>query len=344
MLELSIEKDLGRFSLSVQLQADKERVALLGASGSGKSMTLQCIAGIVSPDRGRIVLDGQVLFDAQKHIHLCPQKRQIGYLFQNYALFPQKTVLENVLLGMYRLPVSRREKRERAEAMLARMQLTALSARFPAQLSGGQQQRTAIARMLVSEPRILMLDEPFSALDSHLRWEMEQVISEVLRSYEGTSFVVTHDRDEAYRLCDSIAIIEQGKITMHADKQTVFRAPQTREAARLTGCKNCTDAQKTGAYTLYAPAWNLHLTAAAPLPETLSAVGLRAHFFVPNGTENPFSAVIVQRIDSPFSTIYMVRSQGAAALLRWESDTLRDLTIGTALTLSIAADAVLPLH
>ena len=143
------------------------RMALLGASGCGKSVTLKCIAGIMTPDRGHIILDGETLFDSEKHINLSPQKRRVGYLFQQYALFPNMTVLQNIQCGIR--PGSRAERRRRAEEQLRRFRLEGLEKKYPAQLSGGQQQRTALARILASEPRAILLDEPFSALDGFHR-------------------------------------------------------------------------------------------------------------------------------------------------------------------------------
>ena len=159
MIEAKIFKDYGSFRLDVEFSAGNEVLALLGGSGSGKSMTLRCIAGVETPDRGRIIVDGQVFFDSEKHINLTPQQRRVGILFQNYALFPTMTVLENIMTGVR--TGRKREKWQAAEAALIRYQLEGLGDRYPAELSGGQQQRAALARILVGNPRILMLDEPF---------------------------------------------------------------------------------------------------------------------------------------------------------------------------------------
>ena len=168
-LEVNITKKLDGFTLHVNFAARSTATAILGASGCGKSMTLRCIAGIVKPDAGRIVLDGRVLFDSAQHIDLPPQQRGVGLLFQNYALFPNMTVEQNVLCGLKAEKTSARKAR--CAEMLQAMRLESLAKRYPAQLSGGQQQRTALARILVGRPKILMLDEPFSALDSYLREE-----------------------------------------------------------------------------------------------------------------------------------------------------------------------------
>lgn len=169
-LEVHIEKKLNGFTLRSDFTAGNTATAILGASGCGKSMTLRCIAGIVKPDKGRIVLDGRVLFDSGQHIDLPPQQRGVGLLFQNYALFPNMTVEQNILCGL-KAERDKAARKARCAGMLRALRLEELASRRPAELSGGQQQRTALARILVGKPRILMLDEPFSALDSYLREE-----------------------------------------------------------------------------------------------------------------------------------------------------------------------------
>ena len=211
MIEAKIFKDYGSFRLDVEFSAGNEVLALLGGSGSGKSMTLRCIAGVETPDRGRIIVDGQVFFDSEKHINLTPQQRRVGMLFQNYALFPTMTVLENIMTGVR--TGRKREKRQAAEAALIRYQLEGLGDRYPAELSGGQQQRAALARILVGNPRILMLDEPFSALDSHLRDRMEREVMSLLKDYSGTTILVSHSRDEVYRMADSVAVYDRDRST-----------------------------------------------------------------------------------------------------------------------------------
>ncbi len=187
-LEVNITKKLDGFTLRAEFTAGSTATALLGASGCGKSMTLRCIAGIVKPDAGRIVLDGRVLFDSEQHIDLPPQQRGVGLLFQNYALFPNMTVEQTILCGL-KSEKDKAVRRERCAEMLRAMRLEALAKRCPAQLSGGQQQRTALARILVGRPRILMLDEPFSALDSYLREEVESEVGSLLAGFDGTALL-----------------------------------------------------------------------------------------------------------------------------------------------------------
>ncbi|MCF0121206.1 MAG: sulfate/molybdate ABC transporter ATP-binding protein, partial [Oscillospiraceae bacterium] len=231
-LYVDIEKRLGAFRLSVKFETGNEVLALFGASGCGKSMTLKCIAGIETPDRGKIILDGRTLFDSEKRINLSPQKRRVGYLFQQYALFPNMTVRQNIAVGV-------RDKARRDEivrSLIAAMSLEGTEEKRPAQLSGGQQQRVALARILANEPEVLMLDEPFSALDAHLRFRLEQQMSTVLRSFGKSVLLVSHDREEVYRLSDRIAIMHGGSIEKTGTKEEVFLAPGTRSGALLIGC------------------------------------------------------------------------------------------------------------
>ena len=208
-LEVQVEKTYGDFHLKAEFQAEGEPLALLGPSGCGKSLTLKCIAGIERPDRGRIVLDGRVLFDSERRIDLPPQKRQVGYLFQQYALFPHMTVAENIAAGCRRLERTARDRR--VAALTAMLHLEGLEGLRPRQLSGGQQQRTALARILASEPRAILLDEPFSALDSHLKWQLEPELRDVLDAFGGVTLWVTHDRGEAYRNCPRVCVMEAGR-------------------------------------------------------------------------------------------------------------------------------------
>ena len=313
-IEVNIRKDLGGFRLDAAFSAGNEVLALLGASGCGKSMTLRCIAGIERPDAGRIVVDGRVLFDSEKKIDLRPQERRVGLLFQNYALFPTMTVEQNIAAGL------RKKDGARVAEYIRRFRLEGLERQLPGQLSGGQQQRAALARMLITEPELLMLDEPFSALDAHLRWELEQEVMAVTRSFGGTTLLVSHNRDEVYRIASSIAVYGRGTIDRVGDKWDLFRDPETATVARLTGCKNLAAASwAEGRVTV--PEWGL--TLAAPDPgRPVSCAGIRAHFF--KGVEQPgknvFHYEVFSAIEDTFSVILMIRPDGAAenAALRWE--------------------------
>ena len=199
-LNVDIRKTLGSFHLDVSFRTEGDVLGLLGASGCGKSMTLKCIAGIERPDEGRIELNGRVLFDSEARIDLPPQRRRVGYLFQQYALFPTMTAEQNIAAGARRL--AKADRAAAVNAMMEKMQIAGLGGKFPAQLSGGQQQRVALARILISDPEVMLLDEPFSALDAHLRDRMEQEVMELLRDFGRDALIVSHSRDELYRMTD----------------------------------------------------------------------------------------------------------------------------------------------
>ena len=278
-LIVDIHKSLGAFQLDVAFTAEPGVTCLLGASGCGKSYTLKCIAGIEKPDRGHIELDGVVLFDSEKKINLPPQQRHVGYLFQNYALFPNMTVRQNILCGLHGERDRARRERKLRE-VLRMMRLEGLERHKPAQLSGGQQQRVALARILVSEPKLLMLDEPFSALDAHLRDSLKVELRDMLHSFGREVLMVTHDRSEAYNMSSRIALMDHGKLLTIKDTKQLFADPGSVPAAVLTGCKNIAAA---------------------------GAVGLRAHYFHPNAPQNRHPVVFAEEMEEPFETILQFR-------------------------------------
>ena len=196
-LYVDIKKKFPGFSLNIQFEGSKERIGLLGASGSGKSMTLRCIAGLVKPDEGKIIVNGKIFFDSEKGINLKPQNRKVGFLFQNYALFPHLTIKENIAFGIIGLSYSDRDLK--VLQLLEKFHLTGLENRYPHQVSGGQQQRVALARTIATEPDILLLDEPFSALDEHLRSHMTKEMLGFLKEFNGSTLFVTHNMEEAYQ-------------------------------------------------------------------------------------------------------------------------------------------------
>ena len=195
-LYVKIKKDFGGFVLDSEFEADAEVLGILGESGCGKSMTLRCIAGVVTPDEGRIELDGTVFFDSEKKINLKPQERHVGLLFQNYALFPNMNVMQNLQAGIRGQKLRKDEQQKRITEMMEKFCLQGLERHKPSQLSGGQQQRVALARILLTRPRLLMLDEPFAALDEFLRWKLELELEDVLKEFDATTLFVSHNRDE----------------------------------------------------------------------------------------------------------------------------------------------------
>ena len=208
MLYVNIEKRLDRFTLKADFTYDKDTLALFGASGAGKSMTLKCIAGIEKPDHGVIQLNGKTLFDSEKKIDLPPQKRKVGYLFQDYALFPNMTVSGNIRAGMRKLPKEQREIK--LKELIDRFQLNGLENCRPDTLSGGEKQRVALARIFASSPEVLLLDEPFSSLDTMLKIGLIPYIREIISGFGGETILVSHDIDEVRQLCPTLIPITDG--------------------------------------------------------------------------------------------------------------------------------------
>lgn len=308
-LHVDIRKRLGDFVLETAFDTEDAITGLLGASGCGKSVTLKCIAGVETPDEGSVILDGETLFDSARGINLKPQQRRVGYLFQQYALFPHLTVERNILTGLHR-EHDATARQHRLREMMEMMQLQGLEKLRPAQLSGGQAQRVALARMLVSEPRLLLLDEPFSALDSHLRDQLQPQFLDLLRSYGRQAVLVTHSRDEAYHLCSQLCVMENGRIVRSGATKAVFADPRSEAAARLTGCKNISPARKIDDRTVEASAWGLRFTTAQPVPDNLRAIGLRAHYFHPRASANRANVQWVGELEEPFEWILLFRYAG----------------------------------
>lgn len=272
-IDVSVQKRWGDFSLDVSFSSPGGIVGLLGASGCGKSKTLQSIAGIEKPDRGFVGVDGKVLFDSEKKIDVPVQERRVGYLFQDYALFPNMTVEENIFHSI-RENCNKAEKGKIVGSMVKRLRLTGLERQKPGQLSGGQQQRVALARILVNEPDVLLLDEPFSALDSYLKEKVMIEISETLARFRKDVVLVTHSRDEAYQLCDSLAILSAGRLEVFGRTKDVFAAPRTKAAAALTGCKNIIAAAKAGDHEVNVPGWGVTFRTEEAVGDDLCAVGV----------------------------------------------------------------------
>lgn len=311
-LLVDIKKKMGEFLLEAYFAIDCETLAILGASGSGKSMTLKCIAGIETPDEGRIVLDNQVLFDSDKRINLPPQERSIGYLFQNYALFPNMTVEENIAVAL-RLP--KQDKEKIVKEKIKTFYLEGLEKKKPSQLSGGQQQRVALARMIASNPKMIMLDEPFSALDSHLRWHLEQELLEIIETYQRPTLFVSHSRDEVYRISNLIGVMNNGKLEKLSEKKELFRNPELLTGAILTGCKNFSRIVKIDEHTVKAIDWQVKLQTKSTVTEEIGYVGIRAHHIQVlkkgNDNENTSNTIlcrVIKIIDNTFSIIVMLRN------------------------------------
>ena len=277
-------------------------MALLGASGCGKSVTLKCIAGIMTPDRGRIMLDGETLFDSEKKIDLTLQQRRVGYLFQQYALFPNMAVTQNIICGIRQ--GSREQKKQQAAEHIRRFRLEGLEKKYPAQLSGGQQQRVALARIL--EPRAILLDEPFSALDSFLKWNLELELAELLGEFDGPILWVSHDLGECYRNCHTVCVMENGRSGAITDMDTLAHHPTTQGTAQLVGCRNFFPAE--GCENGVRPVgWDVVLPLTAPQKTVTVAVPDDAILL----GEGPYKGEVWKIIKDLNATVVLLRPENA---------------------------------
>jgi molybdate transport system ATP-binding protein len=311
-----IKKRLGNFKLSISFEAEDETVALMGASGCGKSMTLKCIAGIETPDEGTIVINGVTVFDSKKKINMPPGKRHTGFLFQDYALFPNMTVQKNIEVA---LP---KDKKSRVCELIEAFHLAGLEGHYPSQLSGGQKQRCAIARMLATDPQIILLDEPFSALDSYLRWKLEQEIMTVIESFDKTVLFVSHNRDEVFRISDIVVVMKNGKNEEIKEKHQLYDRPETYADALLTGCKNILPCKIIG-NRIIVPGYGIEIHR-DHLAGSYNFLGFRAQLIRPGyeilDSESAlfFEYTIIKVIEAVFTIILMVRLNAGEELIQWE--------------------------
>ena len=276
-LKVNIQKELNEFDLEVAFELKNKRLGILGPSGCGKSMTLKSIAGIVDPDNGVISLttdEKTTYFDSNNKINLKPQDRNVGYLFQNYALFPNMTVEENVACGL-----SKDDDKKIVSDMIKRFHLEGLEKRYPRQLSGGQQQRVALARILAYGPDVILLDEPFSAMDTFLKEQLRIELVNSLEDFDGFSIMVTHDRDEAFQFCDELIVLDKGKIIAKGDTYDIFENPRKVEVARLTGCKNISKIEIIDDYHLKSLDWGVTFEVSQKISDNITHIGIRAHDF-----------------------------------------------------------------
>lgn len=270
-------------------------------------MTLRCIAGIETPTRGTIVLNQRILYDSRKGINLPVRERRVGFLFQHYALFPHLTVAQNIAYGLKGLSQAARARQ--VASHLDQVKLSGFEHRYPHQLSGGQQQRVALARALAVNPDILLLDEPFSALDTHLRNDLEKQLIETLSRYPGLTLFVSHNLEETYRVCQNLLVLSAGKTIAYGQKQTIFDRPGSLAVAQLTGCKNYSRLRIIDRQTIHAADWNCTLQTSELVSATHSHVGVRAHhitFPATPGRPNTFPAWLAATSETPHRmTLYL---------------------------------------
>ena len=293
--------------------AEGEFLGIMGSSGSGKSTLLNCIATVIQPTGGKIRMQGADIL-ALKGEKLAEYRgKKIGYLFQNYALFPTMTVEANIGAGVRG---TKAEKKERTSEMIRKFRLEGLESRLPGQLSGGQQQRVALARIMAYRPEMILLDEPYSALDVYLRDRLQQEMQEMLEDYDGTVILVSHSRDEIYRFSQELLVMDQGTIIRSGSVKEIFADPKRVEAARISGCKNIVKIRRVDAHTIDIPDWCVSLVMKRTVSEDITHIGFRAHDFIPvwgERKENCIAAEVGSIAELPFERKYFIKSAAKGA-------------------------------
>ena len=277
-LKVDISSKLDEFKASFSFESSSDRIGILGESGAGKSLLLKFLAGIYNPDKGEIWLDGKCLYSTEKKIKVRPQERNIAYMFQNYALFPTMSVRDNIEIVARG---SKEQKREKVDGLLKKFRIEELSERKPGELSGGQQQRVALARVLSYEPALILLDEPFSALDQGLKEILQLELENMLKDYGGKVIMVSHSMDELYKFSNELIIISDGCIVETGSKKELFHNPSSLKAAKLLGVNNILKAQVLDDNRLYLQEWNTYLTLDGKSVENISYIGIRDTGFKP---------------------------------------------------------------
>ena len=322
-IKCKVYKDFGSFKLNVDFDSTKNCIALLGESGSGKSMTLKTIAGIIKPDSGYIEVNGRVLFDSERKINLTPQERNVGYLFQDYCLFPNMNVEQNILCGLRKFKFAKEEQTNKLNEIIKLLHLNGLEKRKPDQLSGGQKQRVALARILIGEPEILLLDEPFSALDVYLRNKLQMELKGLLEKYDIQTILVTHDRDEAYLLSNEIVLVDSGNSVVQKDTKELFKDPLVLKAAILTGCKNFSKVEVLNDHEIHLIDWGFDIKLKRSVPIDTNYIGIRAHYFSKNKLGISQEIEVVDITEETFNNLVRFRfknQSNSSDLVYWKVD------------------------
>ena len=285
---VDIYNKLDEFDLNINFKSNGT-IGLLGSSGSGKSMTLKCISGIEKPDGGIIKINGDTVFDSEKGINLPAQKRNIGFVFQNYALFPHMTVLDNISFG-----INKKNNMEKIQSIVHKVEISNLLDRYPGELSGGQQQRVAIARVLARDPKVLLFDEPLSALDNYLKSQLEEWLDDLIKEFTGPTVFVSHNINEVIRICDNIVVLSKGNVIEQGLMQEVLNNPTTLETATITGCQNIFTASFHNDFSVYVKDLDIYLKTNKTVPKDISHIGIygRDIFFSDDHNANTISCKI----------------------------------------------------
>ena len=275
-IEVNIKKKLGNFNLDINFSSDNLRTGILGRSGCGKSVTLKAIAGIITPDSGRIIINNKVLYDSDKNINLKPQERKVGYLFQNYALFPTMTVEKNISVVIK----NKENKKEKVNGLISKFGLEEIRNKYPNQISGGQQQRTALARL------------------------------NFFKEYNITALIVSHDRDEIYKMTDRIVVVDNGVVCSSGTTKGIFKSTENVATAMLTGCKNISAIEVLDSRKIFAKDWNIVLNTNVDVDSSIKYVGVRAHDFNFDKGDNEFTAKVINTVESIFENVYILEVAG----------------------------------
>ena len=310
-LEVNIQKQLPEFLLDVNFTIDRQQnpLGILGASGAGKSTLLRCIAGLETPDRGRIVFNHRILYDSAKRINLPPQERDVGLLFQDYALFPHLSVAENIAFGMS-AKRSALAVREEVNRQLELVNLSQMGHYLTHQLSGGEKQRVALTRVLASQPKITLLDEPFSALDSNLKEELIALLHQRINNYAGLTLYVTHNLSQAYQLCPQLLIIDRGKAIAFDDRQNLINHPLNLPTAKIVGYRNFSTVSKIAPQTVRALDWQCDLKCDRPVSDRIEHVAIDSYavnFVDHSKGVNVFPVWLVNRLELPNRVILYLK-------------------------------------
>ncbi|MEG0292155.1 MAG: ATP-binding cassette domain-containing protein [Anaerovoracaceae bacterium] len=271
-INLNLKSKLDNFNMDVAFQSEARRIGILGASGAGKSMLLKYIAGISEPLEGSIVIDKVCVFDSQNKIDIKPQNRNVAYLFQSYALFPTMTIGENISIIA---KGTKEQKQKTTDELLNKFHINNLKDRYPSELSGGQQQRAALARIMAYEPKLILLDEPFSALDESLKENLQMDLEEMIADYNGMVVLVSHNRDEIYRFSQELLIMNNGKSAEYGKTKEVFANPKTLEGAKMVGINNILMAKHVGNGIIEIPEWNIKIDMEYDIQNDVNYVGIR---------------------------------------------------------------------
>lgn len=295
-----------RFRAEFSFESSSDRIGVLGESGAGKSILLKFLAGISDPDRGEIWLDGRCLYSTEKKINIRPQDRNIAYMFQNYALFPAMSVRQNIEIVVRG---SREEKKEKADRLLSKFHIEDLAERKPAELSGGQQQRVALARVLAYEPEMILLDEPFSALDQGLKEILQMELEDMLQDYRGKVIMVSHSMEELYKFSKELIVVSDGRIVEMGDKHKLFHSPATVRAARLLGVKNILKVKQSGDNQVKICEWNMTVDTGGRDAAAIEQIGIRDEGLIPvwEMSAEPDGNLIEIEISNVYETMNQVK-------------------------------------